>query len=53
MFYTGQNCTTFIIEAIDQAHAKIHVQAYGFTSLPIAQALVRAAERGVKGKYLT
>lgn len=47
-FTPGQNCTQFIISAIEKAQNTIHVQAYGFTSLPIANALKKASDRGVK-----
>ncbi len=37
-----------IVDAIGQAKESIYVQAYSFTSVPIAKALVDAARRGVK-----
>lgn len=37
-----------IVSAIDQAQKSIYVQAYSFTSAPIAKALVSAFRRGVK-----
>ena len=37
-----------IIDAIGQAKESVYVQAYSFTSAPIAKALVDAAKRGVK-----
>ncbi|NBW54979.1 MAG: phospholipase D family protein [Betaproteobacteria bacterium] len=37
-----------VIDAIDQSRNEILVQAYGFTHLPMAQALIRAHARGVK-----
>lgn len=37
-----------IVDAIGQARESIYVQAYSFTSAPIAKALVDAARRGVK-----
>lgn len=36
-----------IVDAIGQARESIYVQAYSFTSAPIAKALVDAAKRGV------
>ncbi|WP_300157108.1 phospholipase D family protein [Solidesulfovibrio sp.] len=36
------------MDAIGQAKESIYVQAYSFTSVPIAKALVDAARRGVK-----
>jgi len=46
-FTPGQDCTGTIVLAIEQAKTEILVQAYGFTSKPIAEALVRAKTRGV------
>lgn len=39
--------TSGIIKSLDQAKKSILVQAYSFTSIPIALALVRAHRRGV------
>lgn len=41
-------CTEAIVIAIDQAKTEILVQAYSFTSAPIAKALVEAHKRGVR-----
>jgi len=41
-------CTEAIIHEIKQAKTEILVQAYSFTSAPIAKALVTAYKRGVK-----
>ena len=41
-------CTEAIVDAIDQARNEILVQAYSFTSVPIAKALVEAHNRGVR-----
>ena len=41
-------CIEAIISEIDQAKTEILVQAYSFTSAPIAKALVSAHKRGVK-----
>lgn len=46
-FSPNGGCTAAIISAIDKAERKICVQAYYFTSAPIAEALVRAHRRGV------
>ena len=46
-FTPAQSCVGPIIEAINRAKAEIRVQAYGFTSQPIASALVTAHERGI------
>jgi phosphatidylserine/phosphatidylglycerophosphate/cardiolipin synthase-like enzyme len=41
-------CTDAIVSEIDQAKTAILVQAYSFTSAPIAKALLNAHKRGVK-----
>lgn len=41
-------CTQLVTDTIGQADSEILVQAYSFTSEPIAQALVAAHQRGVK-----
>jgi phosphatidylserine/phosphatidylglycerophosphate/cardiolipin synthase-like enzyme len=41
-------CTDAVITEIDAAKTEILVQAYSFTSAPIAKALVTAHKRGVK-----
>lgn len=41
-------CTEAIIQQIDQAKSEILVQAYSFTSQPIAKALLGAHKRGIK-----
>jgi len=41
-------CTEAIIAEIDQAKTEILIQAYSFTSAPIAKALLNAHKRGVK-----
>ena len=46
-FTPGQNCTTLIVERINSARSELLVQAYGFTSPEIIQAIGRAKERGV------
>jgi len=45
-------CTAAIIKNLDQAERSVLVQAYSFTSKPIAEALVDAHKRGVKVKVL-
>lgn len=47
-FTPGQDCTGLIVDTINAAQKSIEVQAYSFTSYPIAKALVSAAGRGVK-----
>ena len=44
--------TSAIVQAIDNAKSTVLVQAYSFTSQPIAEAIVRAHERGVKVQVL-
>ncbi|HKM53330.1 MAG TPA: phospholipase D-like domain-containing protein, partial [Isosphaeraceae bacterium] len=46
-YNTTQECTQEIVNAIDSAGQSILVQAYSFTSAPIAKALVDAHRRGV------
>jgi phosphatidylserine/phosphatidylglycerophosphate/cardiolipin synthase-like enzyme len=41
-------CTDAIVDQIGKAKTEIFVQAYSFTSAPIAKALVNAHKRGVK-----
>ncbi|MEW5790245.1 MAG: phospholipase D family protein [Pseudomonadota bacterium] len=47
-FSPNGGATEMIIRAINQARERIWVQAYSFTSAPIARALVEAHKRGVK-----
>ncbi len=42
------NGTDAIVDQINQAKATLHIQAYQFTSAPIAEAVVNAQKRGVK-----
>ena len=46
------NCTKFAEAAIAKAQNTILVQAYAFTSVPIAEALLAAHQRGVEVKIL-
>ena len=46
-FTPGQHCQTLISQAINQAQETIHVQAYSFTAQPIADALVKAYQKGI------
>ena len=41
-------CTEAIVREIDAARRSVHVQAYSFTSRPIAEALADAAARGLE-----
>ena len=40
-------CTEAVVHEIESANSTVYVQAYSFTSAPIAKALVDAQERGV------
>jgi phospholipase D len=51
-FSPGGRCTQFVKEAIAKAQQTILVQAYTFTSLPIADALIQAHQRGVDVRIL-
>jgi phosphatidylserine/phosphatidylglycerophosphate/cardiolipin synthase-like enzyme len=46
-FTPGGNCTGLLVNQISQAKKTIFVQAYSFTSAPIAKALKQAVDRGV------
>ena len=41
-------CTEAVVKELDAAKSTVLVQAYSFTSVPIAKALVDAHKRGVK-----
>jgi phosphatidylserine/phosphatidylglycerophosphate/cardiolipin synthase-like enzyme len=47
-FSPNGGCTEAIIKEIDKAKTEILVQAYSFTSAPIAKALVQAHKRGIE-----
>ena len=51
-FTPPANAVTAIIKAIDASEREVLVQAYGFTHNGIAQALVRAHQRGVLVRVL-
>lgn len=51
-FTPGSNCTQDIVTMISSAKKTIYVQAYSFTSAPIAKALVDAQARGVDVKVI-
>jgi len=46
-FTPGDSPTAAIVETLNNAKESVHVQAYSFTSAPIAAALKRAHDRGV------
>ncbi len=47
LFSPGGGCTEAVVEAIEHAKQSVLVQAYSFTSAPIAKALVNAHKRRV------
>jgi phosphatidylserine/phosphatidylglycerophosphate/cardiolipin synthase-like enzyme len=47
-FSPNGRCTESIVKEINNAKSEILVQAYSFTSTPIAKALLNAHKRGVK-----
>ena len=51
-FSPRSGCTDAVVSAIRQAKLEILVQAYSFTSAPIAKALVDAHKRGVQVKII-
>src|SRR4051812_20500730 len=46
-FSPGGGCTQAIVGELNQAKKSVLVQAYSFTSAPIAKAIVEAHKRGV------
>ncbi|WP_174515774.1 phospholipase D family nuclease [Wolbachia endosymbiont of Cardiocondyla obscurior] len=51
-FTPRENCTNQIINAIDSSKKSVLVQAYSFTSKPIAKSLIEAKKRGVDVKVI-
>jgi phosphatidylserine/phosphatidylglycerophosphate/cardiolipin synthase-like enzyme len=51
-FTPGGNCTEGIVQALGDAKRTIFVQAYSFTSAPLAKALLEAHKRGVQVQVL-
>ncbi len=47
-FSPNGGCTEAVVEALAKAQQTVKVQAYSFTSAPIAKALVDAHKRGVR-----
>jgi phosphatidylserine/phosphatidylglycerophosphate/cardiolipin synthase-like enzyme len=47
-YHTRGNCTDPLVQALSDAKRTILVQAYSFTSAPIAKALLDAHKRGVQ-----
>ena len=44
----GQNCEGLLVRAIQSTQKQLLIQAYGFTSAPIAKAVIDAHKRGVE-----
>lgn len=51
-FTPAEPCTNLIVAAIARAQKEILVQAYSFTSAPIAKALVAAHKKGVNVRII-
>ena len=51
-FSPGDNPTAALVKALDNAKSSVKVQAYSFTSAPIAAALKKAHDRGVDVKVI-
>ena len=51
-FTPGEDCTTQITGIIDKSKKSILIQAYQFTSRPIAESLIRAKLRGIDVKVI-
>lgn len=51
-FSPNGGCTEAIVKTLDQAKTSVLVQAYSFTSAPIAKAVVEAHKRGVKTEVI-
>lgn len=51
-FTPGEDCTERIVQEVAKARHEVLVQAYYFTSAPIAEALLRAHQRGVRVRVI-
>ncbi len=51
-FSPGGECTDLIVGVLGEARQSVRVQAYSFTSAPIAQALVEVHRRGVSTEII-
>ena len=51
-FTPGEKCTDLIVKQLDEAKKSIYVQAYGFTSQPIIEAVGNAKSRGLKVRVI-
>lgn len=47
-FSPNGGCTQLVVDTLDAAKSLVSVQAYSFTSTPIAAALIKAHRRGVR-----
>ena len=47
-----EDCTKLVVDTIAEAYREVLVQAYGFTSCTIIEALVRAKKRGAEVRVL-
>jgi phosphatidylserine/phosphatidylglycerophosphate/cardiolipin synthase-like enzyme len=53
VFFSPQGgCTEAIVKTLDQAKSSVLIQAYSFTSSPIAKAVADAHKRGVKTEVI-
>jgi phosphatidylserine/phosphatidylglycerophosphate/cardiolipin synthase-like enzyme len=53
VFFSPQGgCTEAIVKTLDQAKSSVLIQAYSFTSSPIAKAVVEAHKRGVQTEVI-
>jgi phosphatidylserine/phosphatidylglycerophosphate/cardiolipin synthase-like enzyme len=51
-FTPGGDCTSMIVDEINKANKSIYLQAYSFTSKPIAQAITDAKRKGIDIKVI-
>ena len=51
-FTPGEKCTDLIVKQINEAKKSIYVQAFGFTSQPIIEAVGNAKGRGLEVKVI-
>jgi phosphatidylserine/phosphatidylglycerophosphate/cardiolipin synthase-like enzyme len=51
-FSPNGGCTEAVVSELNNARKTIDVQAYSFTSAPIAEAVAKASERGVKVRVI-
>ena len=51
-FTPGGDCTSMIVGEINKANKSVYLQAYSFTSKPIAQAITNAKRKGIDIKVI-